>query len=272
MNWIFYLVLLIGLPSCASRKDLLKVQEDLYLLRNQIQSIKQTTEENKQALVTLGQVPALADQNTRILAVLDSLEQSVVALQDATLRMRADVSTKLSGIKQDAAVISSKLDDTSYRADKLMGKVESLTGKMTNISNKMETKASAALPEAPAPTEIFNNAYRDMSKGNTELAIQGFKAFLQLYPENELADYCQYYLAEIAYQQGDYNQAASEFNRLIAGYQHSQKIINALYKQGLCYLQLDDPQRARTLFNQVIAEYPNTEEALLSRNQLQKLE
>ena len=265
-------ILLIGLSTCASRKDLLKVQEDLYLLRNQIQSIKQTTEESNQALVTLGQVPTIAEQNARILARLDSLDQSVAALQDATLRLRADVGTKLSGIKQDAAVISSKLDDTSYRADKLLGKVETLTGKMTNISDKIEIRAAASPSNDPAPTEIFNSAYRDMAKGNTELAIQGFRAFLQLYPENELADYCQYYLGEIAYQEGDYNQAVVEYNQLVSVYPHSQKIVNAQYKLGLCYQQLNDLERAIALFNQIVRQYPNTEEALLARNRLQQLE
>lgn len=274
---ILCFVFLFGLSTCATQKDLLKVQEDLYLLRNQIQSIKQTTEENKQALQALqflNLVPEIADQNTRILAELDSLDQFVLALQDATNRMRADLGTKLSGIKEDAAVISSKLDDTSYRAGKLVGKVESLTGKMTDISDKMANQASAPSSGqgAPAPTEIFNNAYRDMSKGNIELAIQGLQAFLQLFPDNELADYCQYYLAEIAYQKADYIQAASEYNRLITRYPRSQKITNAQYKLGLCYQQLNDPGRARTYFNQVIQQYPNTEEALLARTKLQKLE
>lgn len=265
-------LILIGLSTCATRKDILEVQEELYYLRNQIQSIKQTTEETQKALAD---VPAeIAAQNARILAELDSLDQSVVALQDATDGMRADIGVKLTGIRQDSGLIASKLDDNNYRTGKLIGKVESLNGKMTDITEKIENQAANPTPSAstPSPTEIFNGAYRDMTRGNMELAVQGFQAFLQLFPENELADYSQYYLAEINYQKGEFGQAASDYNLLIARYPRSQKTINAQYKLGLCYLQLNDPERARTYFNQVIQQHPNTEEALLALAKLQKLE
>lgn len=266
---IIYGLFVISLTACATQKDLLKIQEDLYFLRNQIQSVKQTTEENKQLL---SQVPTIADQCNQILIELDSLEKSLAELQDANDRTRADINTRLSSLKQDAAIISSKLDDASYRSSQLIGKVESLTGKMTNISEKIESRAATPNSAEPAPTEIFNNAYRDMTKGNIELAIQGFQTFLKLYPDKELADYCQYYLAEIAYQQEDYATAATEYKLLINNYPRSQKITNAHYKLGLCYLKLNNLEQARTQFETVIREYPNTEEALLARNQLQKLE
>jgi tol-pal system protein YbgF len=270
-------LILFGLNTCASRTDVVRIQEGIYYLRNQIQDIRQITEENREKLAkvpeSLSQIPEIEARNAEILARLDSLDQSVAALQDATDRLRADVGVKLSGVKGDVGVVGSKLDDSSYRTDKLIGKVESLTNKMTDISEKLESQATkpAAAQGEPSPSEIFNNAYRDMSKGNMELAISGFQTFLELYPQNELADFCQYYIAEIAYQQSDFERAATEYTLLIDRYPRSQKIVNAQYKLGLCYLKMNEPSRASAYFNQVIQQYPNTEEALLSRSRLQKL-
>ena len=270
-------LILFGLTTCATRTDVVRIQEGIYYLRNQIQDIRQITEDNREKLATipesLTQIPEIEARNAEILARLDSLDQSVAALQDATDRLRADVGVKLSGVKGNVSVIGSKLDDNSYRTDKLIGKVESLTNKMTDISAKMESQITkpAALPGEPSSTEIFNNAYRDMSKGNVELAISGFQTFLELYPQNELADFCQYYLAEIAYQQSDFKRAATEYTLLIDRYPRSQKIVNAQYKLGLCYLKMNEPTRASAFFNQVIQQYPNTEEALLSRSRLEKI-
>jgi tol-pal system protein YbgF len=270
-------LILFGLNTCASRTDVVRIQEGIYYLRNQIQDIRQISEENREKLAkvpeSLSQIPEIEARNAEILARLDSLDQSVAALQDATDRLRADVGVKLSGVKGDVGVVGSKLDDSSYRTDKLIGKVESLTNKMTDISEKLESQATkpAAAQGEPSPSEIFNNAYRDMSKGNMELAISGFQTFLELYPQNELADFCQYYIAEIAYQQSDFERAATEYTLLIDRYPRSQKIVNAQYKLGLCYLKMNEPSRASAYFNQVIQQYPNTEEALLSRSRLQKL-
>jgi len=265
-------LLLTGLSSCATRKDILAIREELYYLRNQIQSIKQTTEENQKALAG---VPAeIATQNAQILAELDSLDSDVIALQDITNGMRADVGTKLSGLREDSGLLASKLDDSSYRTGKLISKVETIAGKVTDISERIENRSGSPTSSSggPAPTEIFNNAYRDMTRGNTELAVQGFQAFLHMYPQNEMADYCQYYLAEICYKQGDYSQAVSDYKQLISNYPRSQKMTNAMYKLGLCYVQLNEVEKARSFFNQVIQQYPNTEEALLARTKLQKLD
>jgi len=37
-------------------------------------------------------------------------------------------------------------------------------------------------------------------------------------------------------------------------------------------VQLNEVEKARSFFNQVIQQYPNTEEALLARTKLQKLD
>jgi tol-pal system protein YbgF len=271
-NFVFLGLMAVALSTCATRKDILKVQEELYYLRNQIQTIKQTTENNQK---NLAELPAeIAAQNTSILSELDSLDQAIAALQDATNSMRADLGMKLSGIRQDSGLLATKLEDNNYRTGKLISKVESLSDKVAEFSDKLDRQSDSSTEAAnsPTPSEIFNNAYRDMSKGNFEMAAQGFQAFLEMFPANEMADYCQYYLAEIAYQKADYKLAADRYNRLLAGFPRSQKITHALYKLGLCYLQLNDPEKARAHFNQVIQQHPNTEEALLARTKLQKLD
>jgi len=41
-------LILFGLTTCSTRNDVIRVQEGIYYLRNQIQDIRQITEENRE--------------------------------------------------------------------------------------------------------------------------------------------------------------------------------------------------------------------------------
>ncbi|MBI4378548.1 MAG: caspase family protein, partial [Nitrospinae bacterium] len=64
--------------------------------------------------------------------------------------------------------------------------------------------------------EIFNTAYSDFLKGSFQLAITGFRSYIEKYPDTELAGKSQYWIGECYYSMGEYEKAILEFNEGIS--------------------------------------------------------
>jgi len=60
---------------------------------------------------------------------------------------------------------------------------------------------------APPADVLYNNALRDYNSGNFQLASQEFGDYLKYYPNTDLAGNAQFYLGDVAYRQGNYEDA-----------------------------------------------------------------
>lgn len=263
--WFYFLLLFsIFLPSCATQKQMQQTLDELLYLRGQVQQLHRRLDTQQSQL---NQLQTILQNTNQLQKDLWNLEDSLNALQTNLNYLRADLTSEISALKDYTYYLNNKFEDISNRSGKLLGKVESLTYK---IADQAASPAAGANQATTAnPIELFNSSYLDMTRGNYQLAKQGFKAYLELYPNSELADYCHFYLGEIEYQNGDYQQAVSEYQLVLARYPNSPKTANALLKLGICYKQLGDNNKARQLFNELIQKYPNSEEAAQARARLQ---
>lgn len=252
-----------SLFSCASQKQMQQSLDELLYLRGQLQQLHRRLDDQQ---ATLTQLQTILFNTNQLQKELWSIEDSLQTVQANLDRLRADLTSEIATVKEYANYLNNKFDDVGNRSGKLLGKVETLTQKIADRTTFPATSANA--PTGTAAMELFNSAYLDMTRGNYQLAQQGFNAYLELFPNSELADYCHFYLAEIAYQIGDYSQASSEYQLVLTRYPNSSKIPNTLLKLGICYKQLNDPNKARQYFNELITKYPNTEEAAQARARL----
>jgi len=113
--------------------------------------------------------------------------------------------------------------------------------------------------------EIYKNALTNYAKGNYDLAVIGFRACIQGYPETCQVAEAQYWLGESYYSQKNYAQAVEEFDVVIRDYPGSPRVPSALFKQGDAYVQINDTKRATTVLCELIGKYPKTREARLAR-------
>jgi tol-pal system protein YbgF len=128
-------------------------------------------------------------------------------------------------------------------------------------------------PASPAPPEaetkrVYDQAYWDLTRGNYSLAVLGFREYLRRNPASDLSDNAQYWVGECFYAQRDFNQAIVEFTKVAEQYPRGDKVPAALLKIGYSYLQLDDRAAARRYLNQVIDQFPQSDEAGLAKNKL----
>jgi len=118
---------------------------------------------------------------------------------------------------------------------------------------------------------LYDTAYLDMHRGNYELAIQGFRMFIESDFREELEDNAQYWTGECYYAMGKLDEAISEFQRVVDEYPRGNKVPSALFKIGKCYYELNDTEEASRYFQSVIGGYPHSEEANLAREYLSDL-
>jgi len=135
------------------------------------------------------------------------------------------------------------------------------------------------------PSDIYQVAYIDYSKGNYPLAVAGFQEFLRRYPDHELAPNAQYWIGEsqVAMARNFANggqadkaqqaleQAVVEFKKVLANYPRGDKAPAALYKEALALIELKQPDQAQARLQYLIDNFPQAEETPLARDRLATL-
>lgn len=131
-----------------------------------------------------------------------------------------------------------------------------------------DTAAARPLSSEAEGKRVYDQAYKDLTRGNYSLAILGFREFLRRSPTSDLADNAQYWVGECSYAQRDFGAAIREFLRVPELWPQGDKVPAALLKTGYSYLQLDDRANARTYLNRVVEEFPDSEEAVQAKNKI----
>ena len=92
------------------------------------------------------------------------------------------------------------------------------------------------------------------------------------FPDSELADNAQYWLAESHYVTQKFDKALKEFEIVIGKFPNSRKVPDALLKMGYCNYELQRWDAARASLARVKSEYPETTAARLAGQRLQRME
>lgn len=118
---------------------------------------------------------------------------------------------------------------------------------------------------------LFDAAMEYCRGGQYKEAIVHFKFFLLSYPQSELADNAQFWIAECYRAQHKLEEAIAAYQRVIDDYPGSNKIPGAMLHQGFAYLNIDDKTNANLVLRELTDELPMTEEAEIARNVLKRV-
>lgn len=217
--------------------------------------------------------------------------QETLAQQDALLRQyKAEDQARYDELKELLLAIDSKLQDALSRRPSSAPSWQNSGSASPWNSGSSATSipmAGGAPPSAPPDSmgsgrdaveseneakRIYDQAYLDQTKGNYTLAILGFREYIRRNPTTDLADNAQYWVGEAFYAQRDFEQAIQEFLKVMDGYPKGDKIPAALLKTGYSFLQMGDKTSCKRYLDQLIEEFPNSEEATPAKNKLRSLE
>jgi tol-pal system protein YbgF len=134
-----------------------------------------------------------------------------------------------------------------------------------------EPRESRTGPASTAMGDLYRDAYETFQRGDQEGAKKKFETFLKQYPNTELSDNAQYWIAEIYYQKKDYERAVLEYEKVTAKYPEGDKVPAAMFKQALAFIELGDRANGRNILKRVMERYPHSDQADMARRRLEGL-
>lgn len=118
----------------------------------------------------------------------------------------------------------------------------------------------------------YQVAFEMLKEERYDMAAASFQEFLVAFPDSELVDNAQYWLAESYYASNDYEQALRDFQIVIDRYPRSSKVPDALLKMGLCNYNLQRWDEARATLSRVQQDYAETTAARLAGQYLGRMD
>jgi tol-pal system protein YbgF len=111
------------------------------------------------------------------------------------------------------------------------------------------------------PEALYERSNESLLRRQFGDAEQGFRGFLEKYPDHNLAGSAQYWLGETFFAQGDYRQAAQNFLSGYKDYPKSRRAPDSLLKLGMSLNKLGQTQQACASFGAIGGQFPNAVDA-----------
>lgn len=252
----FWFALLLLAPvifgSCASQKRISSRQTEIDNLERELKFYK--------------------EQNSQFRRELNDLMKRISELEFADRQNKADLTTQIDELRQQLNALRNLIQDTNYRISDLNKKTGPPRGTTARYTSAPDDTldSSQSLP-VDSSRELYNTAYRDLIRGNYQLAMQGFRQFIQLYPNSDLTDNAQYWVGEVYYAQGRYPNAIEEYEKVVRWYKNGDKIAAALLKIGFAYININEIEQGKLYLEEVIEDHPESDEANLAKGRLASL-
>ncbi|HUU45711.1 MAG TPA: tol-pal system protein YbgF [Acidobacteriota bacterium] len=233
----------------------------------------------------------MQDQLDYLEASQHRMERDVIRIDSLTTesttesrRTRAEVATSLEEFQGEARTMRESIDELRRTMERRPPQIVYRAPAPADTVPGEITGATGDAVEPPPdidPSQLYENAFLDVRKGNYELAIDQFRDILTFFGDTEYAPNARYWIGECWYslagaargedQEARYDSAIVEFEYLISNYSESDRVPTALYKLGRCYEELNRPRRACRYYNQVIADYPKSLEAKPAQGRFEAL-
>lgn len=203
------------------------------------------------------------------------LEATIQRQTEALLKAEADMRVDVNALSAQIAQLQDKLEDTNYRLAQVSQQIAA-TNQDLKAARTLPTAPGAAgeaLPAATAadPEALYQTSYSDYLRGNYDLAMLGFKQYLEAFPETDLADNAIYWIGECFYRQQKYVDAIGEYDRVLKQYPRSDKTASALLKKGFALLEQGQRKEGTAQLQSVVKTFPSSDEANLAKQRLQSL-
>ena len=223
-------------------------------------------------------VARLNDLDRRLAAIERVVQnQSLVNLtqQLAALERRSDeIQGRIEELEHHSGTTAERQRDLYVDLDARIQELE--TALQARMAPNVLEGGSLSPGQLPVPggsdRDNYQAAFELLKEQRYEPAGMAFEQFLKSFPNSELADNAQYWLAESHYVTQAFEQALGEFEIVISRYANSRKVPDALLKMGYCNYELQQWDAARSALRRVQDEFPETTAARLAGQRLQRME
>src|SRR6202163_3271681 len=194
-------------------------------------------------------------------------------MQGIIQKQQGDASARLDQLSGQVQALNDTLDELKTRLAKVSKQLEDMQATQQSLASQQSQQQAQqqAQAQAPPPDVLYNNALRDYNGGKNELSLQEFSDYIKFYPNTDLAGNSYYYLGEIQFRQGNYQQAAQSYDAVLQNFPSGNKAASAQLKKGFSLIELGKQDDGVNELRHLIQRYPHSPEALQARERLRKL-
>ena len=230
-----------------------------------------TPQADDPVLVQLNELERRLAAIERILASGSLVELTVQA--DELQRHASELRGRTETLEHEAESAAERQRELYADLDMRIQNLERMTrGSPVNVLDG----GSLAPGQLPVPggsdRDNYQAAFELLKEQRYEPAAMAFQQFLVSYPDSQLADNAQYWLAESYYVTQQYELALDEFEKVIDTYPTSRKVPDALLKVGYCNYELERWNESRRALGRVQADYPDTTAARLAEQRIKRMD
>jgi tol-pal system protein YbgF len=260
-----FLVLWLGIaPAWGVSKEMVQLQTQVQQLQEQMTAMQRSFDER------MGVMKNLVEQDTD---AVNKVANALQALQTTLQRQQSETAAKSDQLSGQIQALNDTMDELKVRLAKVTKQLEDMQSAQQNIAAaQAQQQAQAdALKNAPPPDVLYNNALRDYNGGKNDIATQEFSDYIKFYPNTDLAGNCYFYLGEIQFRQGNYQQAAQSYDQVLQNFPSGNKAASAQLKKGFSLIELGKQDDGVNELRHLIQRYPHSPEAMQARDRLRKL-
>jgi tol-pal system protein YbgF len=251
-------------PAWGASKEMIQLQTQVQQLQEQMTAMQRSFDER------MGVMKNLVEKDT------DAINKGTVAitsLQATLQKQQGDSAAHVDQLAGQIQSLNDTLDELKARLAKVSKQLEDMQSSQQSLAAQQSAQAqqAAAAAAAPPPDVLYNNALRDYNGNKNDLATQEFSDYIKFYPNTDLAGNCYFYLGEVQFRQGNYQQAAKSYDQVLQNFPTGSKAASAQLKKGFSLIELGKQEDGVVELRHVIQRYPKSNEALQARERLKKL-
>jgi len=252
------------MPAYGASKEIIQLQTQVQQLLEQMNTMKQGFDER------MGVMKNLVEQNTD---AANKTTAAINALQTNLQKQQSDAAGRVDQLSGQIQALNDTLDELKVRLAKVSKQLEDMQSAQQSIAaSQQAAQAQAqAQAQAPPPDVLYANALRDYNGGKNDLATQEFSDYIKFYPNTDLAGNSYFYLAELQFRAGSYQQAIGNYDQVLQSFPSGNKAASAQLKKGYALIELGKTEDGVKELRHLIQRYPRTNEATQARERLKKL-
>lgn len=214
---------------------------------------------------------------------LNEMERRVQAVERILANgSLVDLAVQVDNLQRQVAELQGRIETLEYQdeetGDRQRDLYQDLDQRLQALEQGLGGAAGAggvAAGQLPVPggsdRDNYQAAFELLKDQQYEEAATAFRQFLNSYPNSELADNAQYWLAESYYVTDRFAEALQQFSVVINQFPRSRKVPDALLKTGYCNYELQRWDAAREALTRVVREYGDTTAGRLAEQRLNRM-
>ena len=221
---------------------------------------------------------------------LQYLQEEVEKLKK-TKADKADANVELEDFKTELQILSGKVEEAEFaiknhqktveqnneRLDKVISdydqKILALEKSIAELQEKIEDSGARKKSQSAA-SDIkldFANGMKKYKGGDYSGAAALFSRYVKNFPSGKSIHNARYFWADALYEAKDYQNAILKFEEYKEKHSKSDRVPEALYKQGLSFLHIGKKTDAKLFFSELVSSHGSSSFAKKAKGELDKL-